>query len=120
MSEIEIYQVNINQSNPNWTHSPEYMLIWLKMKQQYFNNRLSSEGFLFLNDVLQDLGVPRTKRGQTWGWCIAGSRIGQYVDFGIWTNEQAEDLVKFMNGKAGQITLNLNTQGDIMDRVWPW
>lgn len=46
----------------------EYNLYFLKHQQDYANDKLRHRGYLFLNEVYDMLGIPRTKTGQVVGW----------------------------------------------------
>ena len=67
-----------------WTKDPEYNLMFLKDQQRYANDLLQSKGHLFLNEVYDMLGIPRTKAGQAVGWIYDEVHpVGDnFVDFG--------------------------------------
>ena len=72
-------------SNPYWDKDPTYCDVFLNSKQAMFNDRLKAYGYVFLNDVLEELGFPRTRTGQEVGWIHDPSNpnIDNYIDFGI-------------------------------------
>lgn len=98
-----------------WSKDPEYNLTFLKMQQAFANERLKREGYLFLNDVYEMLGIPRTKAGNVVGWIYDETHpVGDnFVDFGIYDlyNEKARD---FVNGYERVILLDFNVDGDIL------
>ena len=59
------------------------------IQQAYANKKLQAQGYLFLNDVLEMLGIQKTKAGQIVGWIYnEEAPIGDnYVDFGIFNND---------------------------------
>lgn len=101
-----------------WTKDPEYNLMFLKDQQRYANDLLKSKGYLFLNDVYDMLGIPRSKAGQCVGWIYDEKYpVGDnFVDFGIYDiyNEKARD---FVNGYERTILLDFNVDGDILDML---
>ena len=101
-----------------WTKDPEYNLMFLKNQQRYANDLLKSRGHLFLNEVYDMLGIPRTKAGQVVGWIYDEEYPNgdNFVDFGIYDlyNEKARD---FVNGYERTILLDFNVDGDIMNLI---
>lgn len=101
-----------------WTKDPEYNLMFLKLQQNQANDRLRAQGYLFLNDVYDMLGIPRTKAGQIVGWVYDEENpVGDnFVDFGIYDiyNEKACD---FVNGRERSIVLDFNVDGNILDMI---
>ena len=50
-----------------WTKNPEDNLYFLKCQENYANDILKTRGHLFLNEVYDMLGIPRTQAGQIVG-----------------------------------------------------
>lgn len=101
-----------------WEKDPEYNLMFLRQTQQYANDKLIADGYLFLNDVYEMLGIPRTKAGQIVGWVYDKKNpIGDnFVDFGIYdTNREANR--DFINGYERVILLDFNVDGNILDLI---
>lgn len=98
-----------------WTKNPEYNLIFLKQQQNWANEKLKANGHLFLNEVYEMLGIPKTVIGQRVGWVYdENNPVGDnFVDFGIYDlyNEKARD---FVNGYERTILLDFNVDGDIL------
>lgn len=101
-----------------WTKDPELNLAFLKKQQNYANDRLKARGYLFLNEVYDILGIPRTKAGQVVGWIYDEEHpIGDnFVDFGIF-NADIEKTRDFVNGYERSIILDFNVDGPILDRM---
>lgn len=99
-----------------WTKDPELNLMFLKRQQSYANDLLQRRGYLFLNEVYDMIGIPRTKAGQVVGWvydenCPVGDN---YVDFGIYDIHR-EKCRDFVNGYERSILLDFNPDGNILD-----
>lgn len=107
-----------DNGSTGWTKDPEYNLMFLKNQQNYANDKLKAQGYLFLNDVYDMLGIPRTKAGQIVGWIYdPDNTVGDnFVDFGIYDiyNEKACD---FVNGRERSIVLDFNVDGNILDLI---
>lgn len=101
-----------------WTKDSEYNLGFLKAQQAYANNRLREQGYLYLNDVYDMLGIPKTKAGQVVGWIYDESNpdIDNYVDFGIY-DLYDENKRDFVNGREWSILLDFNVDGNIWENM---
>lgn len=117
-SKYSDYARFFDESCREWDKSPEYNLTFLKCQQNYANDRLRMKGHLFLNEVYDMLGIPRTKAGQVVGWIYDEKEpIGDnFVDFGIYDmyKEKARD---FVNGYERVILLDFNVDGDILNKI---
>ena len=99
-----------------WTKDPEHNLTFLKMQQNYANDKLKSKGYLFLNDVYGMLGIPKTKAGQIVGWLYDEKNPtgDNFVDFGLY--DANRPVVRdFVNGYERTILLDFNVDGDILN-----
>lgn len=108
-------QVNATE----WNKLPEYNLMTLRSQQAYANQKLQVQGYLFLNDVYESLGIERSQAGQVVGWYIDkhGKNAGDcYVDFGIY-DFGSEGGRRFINGNAPGIFLDFNVDGVIIDKL---
>ena len=101
-----------------WTKDPEHNLLFLRLQQDYANDKLKHRGYLFLNEVYNMLGIPETNYGQTIGWIYDEKNpIGDnYVDFGIY-NIDIEKNRDFVNGYERTILLDFNVDGNIIDLI---
>lgn len=101
-----------------WTKDAEYNLMFLKNTQNTANDLLKSRGHLFLNEVYDMLGIPRSKAGQVVGWIYDKDHpVGDnFVDFGMY-NMNIEKARDFVNGYERTILLDFNVDGPIMDMI---
>lgn len=104
----------------NWQKDAEHNLWYLKQQQNYANEKLKANGYLFLNDVYDMLGIPRSKAGQLVGWIYDSKdpnhKGDNYVDFGIY-NISIEANRDFVNGYEPTIILDFNVDGPIYDLI---
>lgn len=115
-TEYSDYARFFDEACSGWTKDPELNLMFLKRQQSYANDLLQRRGYLFLNEVYDMLGIPRTKAGQVVGWvydenCPVGDN---YVDFGIY-DIRREKCRDFVNGYERTILLDFNPDGNILD-----
>ena len=101
-----------------WTKDSEHNLYFLKCQQNYANERLKTRGYLFLNDVYEMLGIPKTKAGQIVGWIYDEKNPNgdNFVDFGIYDINK-ERARAFVNGYEYTILLDFNVDGNILDLI---
>ena len=109
------YAVFFDENSTAWTTDPEYNKLFLHHQQQRANDMLRARGHIFLNEVYDMLGVPRTSAGQLIGWVYdAHNPVGDnYVDFGIFDISNR----KFVNGFEKSVLLDFNVDGNILDRL---
>lgn len=113
--ECSPYAVFFDEDSAMWTKHPECNKMFLLQQQEYANQKLKARGYLFLNEVYDMLGLPRTAKGQLIGWVYdAHNPVGDnYVDFGIFDNRNR----KFVNGFEKSVLLDFNVDGNILDRL---
>ena len=101
-----------------WTNDPEHNRYFLHCQQNYANEKLKAQGYLFLNDVYKMIGIPVTKAGQCVGWIYDEKNpVGDnYVDFGMF-NIHREPTRDFVNGREASILLDFNVDGNILDMI---
>lgn len=92
-----------------------YNLYFLRCQQNYANDKLRSRGYLFLNEVYDMIGIPRTRVGQVVGWVYdERNPVGDnFVDFGIYEDRNAA----FINGYVDKVLLDFNVDGNILDAL---
>lgn len=113
--EFSDYARFFNDVSPAWTKDAKYNLMYLKEQQSYCNELLRVKGHLFLNDVYEMLGIPKTKTGQIVGWVYDENdpNLDNYVDFGL----HDERNYDFINGYTNIVLLDFNVDGNILDRI---
>lgn len=114
--DISPYEFNYNQKTAplTWSPDPDRSEAYLRNTQNYFNDLLQTRGHVFLNEVLDQLGLKRTPAGAVCGW-IKGAG-DDYIDFGyidgfIRDYKIDSDLCK------KNIHLNFNVDGQIWDLI---
>ena len=79
------YAKIFDKSNINWNKDQEVNLMFIKQCQQRANDLLKKRGTVFLNEVYEMLGLPRTQEGCVVGWHYDEKNpIGDnYIDFDL-------------------------------------
>lgn len=118
-SQYSPYARIFDETHPQWTKNAEMNLYYLKARQAQATDMLRARGHLFLNEVYDMLGFPRTKAGAVVGWLYDPKRpeLGDtYVDFGMY-DVQRPKAVDFVNGYERSFILDFNVVGDITDDI---
>jgi len=110
---LSVYARFFDESCEQWSKNPEYNLMFLRSQQNYYNDMLKARGHVFLNEVYDALGIPRTQAGAVVGW-VLGESGDNCIDFGIFDGDRprARD---FVNGYERSILLDFNVDGVIYD-----
>lgn len=113
--EVNDYARWFDESCENYEGNMEYNLMYLRAQQQFANDKLRVDGYLFLSDIYEILGIRRTKMSQTVGWIYKPENPNgdNFVDFGIIeTYRETED-----GGLEKAIFMNFNVDGPILDLI---
>lgn len=111
-NKLSMYAVIFDESNPNWRPNGEFNRMFIQCQQNYFNQRLSVYGHVFLNEVYEALGMQKTRPGQVVGWLYNGDG-DNFIDFGIFEAHNAD----FVNHHEPSIILDFNVDGPILNHL---
>lgn len=105
------YAVYFDSKSRNYETNPDYNRMFLKAQQAFANDKLQTRGHLFLNEVLDDLDLPRTPAGQIVGWTKDGP--DGYVNFRIVEVERETE-----DGRhESALLLDFNVEGNIWEKM---
>lgn len=105
------YAVYFDNKSRNYETNQDYNYMFLKAQQQFANDKLQTRGHLFLNEVLDDLDLPRTSAGQIVGWTKDGP--DGYVNFRIVeVDRETED-----GRHEPALLLDFNVEGNIWNKM---
>lgn len=101
-----------------WTRSSEHNFAFVNNVQNWANNKLQADGILFLNDVYEALGIPKTQAGHVVGWVYmpGDKNYDNHVDFGIFDLYDKQKRL-FVNGYEKSIWLDFNVDGNVWE-LW--
>ncbi len=105
------YAVYFDSKSRNYETNPDYNRMFLKAQQAFANDKLQTRGHLFLNEVLDDLDLPRTPAGQIVGWTKDGP--DGYVNFRIVEVERETE-----DGRhEPALLLDFNVEGNVWEKM---
>lgn len=115
--EPSIYARFFDYGSSSWSKEPEYNLMFLHCQQNYANDLLRSRGHVFLNEVYDMCGIPRSKAGAVVGWVLSkNGETDNFVNFGVFDGK-TQVARDFVNGNEGAILLDFNVDGIIYDKI---
>ena len=92
-------------SSKNWSFDQDINSLFLRTIFNHLNDKLRIRGHLFLNEVFDELALPRTSQGALTGWLYSG--------------EPNKPLFEYLIPKfdSEEIVLKINIQGVIYDKI---
>jgi len=108
---LSIYARFFDDSSTEWQKDNDYNLMFLRQQQNYWNDLLKVRGHVFLNEIYDALGLPRSQAGAVVGWVISEDG-DNFIDFGIWDGDKPRSR-DFVNGYENSILLDFNVDGVI-------
>lgn len=100
-----VTKVYDEETSRNWSPDPDVNAIFLQSVHNMCMDRLKYRGHVFLNDILDELGISRTSRGQLIGWIGSDGEDFWKLEYQIEGEE------------AGPITITFLTQGEIYNNI---
>jgi hypothetical protein len=98
----EPVMVTFDDQAQHWSQDLEINMLFLRGVENYMNDCLKDRGHVFLNEVYDELGMPRTSKGQLVGWLhTKGNGI----------------LFKVEHSEDNAFTLTFNVDGFIYDKL---
>lgn len=125
MGEDEGFSYLFDASNPDWNKNSTLNINYLLGKERYLNQKLISQGYLFLSDVYNALGIEpgmisndKLQASKILGWIYDPSddTRDNYVSFGLadaWGNLYESTMTAMKNGERN-LWLEFNPDGDIL------
>ena len=105
------YACYFDERSRNYETNNDYNMMFLKAQEAFANDKLKVRGHLFLNEVYDDLDLPRTPAGQIVGWTADGP--DGYVNFRIVEVERETE-----DGRhEPALLLDFNVEGNIWDKM---
>lgn len=121
---VNDYMFWFDETSSAWDKISDYNLMFLRSQESLANDKLKADGYLFLNDIYEMLGIldektrriKKTKIGQVVGWTYRPDAPNgdNYVDFGI-CDTNREVAADEVNGYQRAFLLNPNVDGPILD-----
>lgn len=108
------YSFIFDETRSSWNKDRHYNRNFLVCQQNMATDLLRTRGHIFLNEVLDMLGIERTAIGQQVGWVMGNG--DDFVDFGLDSFESPE-AAAFMAGEEPALWLNFNVDGYILEMI---
>lgn len=109
-----------DEYNPNWVKDANKNKFFVMQVERFANQKLQTQGYLFLNDVYEALGFDKTPAGQICGWTYnKGNPASEgCVSFGIFDDVYTNSAkAAFVNEYEKSVLLDFNHEGNILEYV---
>lgn len=101
------------RKNSNWDANPEFCLSWLRGRENLITDLGRKQGYLFVNDVLRELGLPGVfPEGQLLGWVFSKDNYA-FIDLGIHDPVSS----KSEGGRGRRFLITLKPDGVVYDKL---
>ena len=100
-----------------WERDAQINRAFLHNVQSFLNRKLQEQGYLYLNEAYEALGMQKSKAGQVVGWIYDKSpnAIGDnFIDFGLF-DVHDESKRDFINGYEYSVLVDFNVDGNIWE-----
>lgn len=112
--EGSIYARYFDESSLQFKRNNEMNLHFLQSQQVYANQLLQTQGHLFLNEVYDCLGIPRSRAGAIVGW--VKDHGDNFISFDLENPDNGLHR-DFVNGYSEYVRLDFNVDGVIWDII---
>lgn len=114
------YAIIWDDGNKGWRNDPEHNRFFIQQVMDWANDRLEEKGHLYLNEVYDALGAPRSRAGQRVGWVRNNPNGDGRVDFLIYqmAANGYEPAKRFINREEATVLIDFNVDGEIDDIVF--
>lgn len=109
------YTFIFGPDNPNWNGFHDRNEWFLLSQQNVMNDLLRQRGHVFLNEVLERLGIEHTQTGAVTGWILNGDGDNE-IDFRMYALDDKR-AKEFGIAEIGHILLDFNVDGIIYDKL---
>ena len=115
--EYSPYARIIDETSSVWDPSDDIAELNIHAQLHYMNDLLRTRGYLFLSDVYDALGIPRTPASQVVGWLWKKGDGDHYVSFGdieghrirFWDDSRRREVANYL--------LDFNVDGEIVNEI---
>lgn len=104
------YTFCFDETANGWVRDAERNKYFLSRQEQYANDLLQAKRVVFLNEVLDMVGIDRVPMGQRIGWSLDDPNSDGYISFGV-LEIHSEANRNFVNGLEKSVWLEFNVDG---------
>lgn len=102
--------------NPHWSNDASCNLLQLRIFRNHLSERLKTNESLFVNEVFDTFGRPRSSDGAQYGWIYEPNNKFGDNEVLFRVNEE-EVMEKYRRGITEPILIDLNVDGYILNRI---
>lgn len=117
LPEYSPYARIIDERSSVWDPSDDITELNIHAQLNYMNDLLRTRGYVFLSDVYDALGIPRTPASQVVGWLWNKGDGDHYINFG----NVEEHRIKFYDDsrrrEVSNYLLDFNVDGEIVNEI---
>lgn len=110
----DIFLCRFDNRSREYNENHDYNMMFLRAQEAYLTNVFQDKGYIFQNDIMDALDLPRTRDGQVVGKIYDQNKVGgTVIDLGLvesWEEDENGDLQPV-------ITLNPNMDGPILNNI---
>ena len=110
---ISQYARFFDKSSTEWSDQQNLNRVFLQQQQKTWQRILETRGHVFLNEVLDALGLTRVPEGQVVGWKYNSENGDNYISFGLFNDYNREAI----NANKNEFLLDFNVDGIILNEI---
>lgn len=115
--EYSPYARIIDETSSVWDPSDDIAELNIHAQLNYMNDLLRTRGYLFLSDVYDALGIPRTPASQVVGWLWKKGDGDHYVSFGDIEGHRIQFWDDSRRRTVANYLLDFNVDGEIVNEI---
>lgn len=115
--EYSPYARIIDENASVWDPSDDITELNIHAQLNYMNDILRTRGYLFLSDVYDALGIPRTPASQVVGWLWKKGEGDHYVSFGDIEGHRIQFWDDSRRRTVANYLLDFNVDGEIVNEI---
>lgn len=115
--EYSPYARIIDETSSVWDRSDDITELNIHAQLNYMNDILRTRGYLFLSDVYDALGIPRTPASQVVGWLWKKGDGDHYVSFGDIEGHRIQFWDDSRRLTVANYLLDFNVDGEIVNEI---
>lgn len=115
--EYSPYARIIDETSSVWDPSDDITELNIHAQLNYVNDILRTRGYLFLSDVYDALGIPRTPASQVVGWLWKKGDGDHYVSFGDIEGHRIQFWDDSRRRTVANYLLDFNVDGEIVNEI---
>lgn len=115
--EYSPYARIIDETSSVWDPNDDITELNIHAQLNYMNDLLRTRGYLFLSDVYDALGIPRTPASQVVGWLWKKGDGDHYVSFGDIEGHRIQFWDDSRRRTVANYLLDFNVDGEIVNEI---